>query len=392
LHKPTASSPNTHGAASPAHSRRPRPRAVWLLGAGVLGLHLMLLQRAPGWLLASPARAAQPAAERDRGAAPVPVQLLPPPEPAVARSTPTVAAAATAPISPPPPLRSAAPKPARTQTATARAESQQTLADTPSGAEAGAPSSPAETPPVAADPSVSSLLASATSASDGLTATRAEPAQGLDVAPQSPPSVRLDYRLERGYVQGSGVLEWRNEGRRYRLSLEGRLPLLGSIFVQHSEGGFDAAGLAPLRHTEQRLRRSERAVNFVRPGDGSAPRITFSASTASLPLRPGAQDRVSWMAQLATRLAGARRLPTGSRLEMDVASSGGEVQHWVFVLQQIAADGSWHWRRQSDHPNDTLAEVWTDPALDHWPRRVRLTESRGDALELTLRQRQALPP
>ena len=391
MHKPTSSSPNTRGTAAPARSRRSRPRAVWLLGAGVLGLHLMLLQQAPGWLFATPARAAQPAAERDRSAAPVPVQLLPSPEPAVTGSTPPAATVAAAPISAPPP-RSTAPKPARAQSPAVRAEPPRTLASTTPGAEAGAPSSPAEAPPVAADLSGSSLLASATSVADSLSAVRAEPAQGLDAAPQPPPSVRLDYHLERGFVQGSGVLEWRNEGRHYRLSLEGRLPLLGSIFVQHSEGGFDAAGLAPLRHTEKRLRRSERAVNFVRPGDGSAPRITFSASTASLPLRPGAQDRVSWMAQLATRLAGARRLPAGSRLEMDVASSSGEVQHWVFVLQQIAADGSWHWRRQSEHPNDTLAEVWTDPALDHWPRRVRLTESRGDALELTLRQRQALPP
>jgi hypothetical protein len=325
----------------------------------VLGLHLALLQQAPLWLLAAPARAAQPAPERDHVT--TPVQLLPPPEPVVAKSpAPAPATTSTTQASPPP--RSAAPKPVRAQTAPARS-------DVPEAQASATLIAKTDVAPPAADLSA-----------------------GPDAIPQPPPSVLLNYHLQRGFVQGSGMLEWRNEAAHYRLSLEGKLPLLGSIFVQHSEGGFDAAGLAPRRHTEQRLRRSERAVNFVRPTDGSAPHIAFSASTTSLPLRPGAQDRVSWMAQLATRLAGVRRLPVGSRLEMDVASSGGEVQQWVFVLQQIAADGSWHWRRQSEQPGDTLAEVWTDPALGHWPRRVRLTERHGEALELTLRQMQPLPP
>ena len=56
---------------------------------------------------------------------------------------------------------------------------------------------------------------------------------------------------------------------------------------------------------EKRLRRSERAVNFNRPADGQPGRITFSASTAEAALRPGAQDRLSWMVQLAARLAGS---------------------------------------------------------------------------------------
>jgi len=343
-----------------------------------------VLEQAPALLFAAPAQAAQPAAQRSA----TPVQLLPPPSPptsptpepapaAVASRSRATLAAAPAAASPPVPDR-----PEKRPHSPVNPVS-------PASQGADTPSAAAEAPSPAADEALSTALMPATG---GRMPTRAERPAGIDTTPQAPPSVQLEYRLQRGMLQGSGELEWRHDGQRYRLRLEGQLPLLGSILVQRSEGGFDAAGLAPLRHTEQRLRRSERAVNFIRPDDGSAPRITFSASTASLPLRPGAQDRVSWMAQIATRLAGVRRLPAGSRLEMDVASTGGEVQHWVFVLQQIDADGSWHWRRQSDRPDDTLADVWTDPALGHWPRRVRLTERRGDPLELTLRQVQTLPP
>ena len=51
----------------------------------------------------------------------------------------------------------------------------------------------------------------------------------------------------------------------------------------------------------------------------------------------------------------------------------------------------WHWRRTSDQPNDTLAEVWTDPANGHWPSRVRLSEPRAEPLELTLQDVRRLP-
>lgn len=216
----------------------------------------------------------------------------------------------------------------------------------------------------------------------------ARPAAPAAPTVHAPPPIRLDYKLHRGVIGGDARLEWRHDGRRYTLDLEGQLPLIGTLMHQHSEGGFDAAGLAPLRYTEKRLRRSERAVNFNRPADGQPGRITFSATTGEAPLRAGAQDRVSWMVQLAARLAGTQTLPAaGSRIEMDVASAGGDVQDWHFVLQGRAADGSWHWRRDTGEPDATQAEVWTDPAAGHWPRRVRLTERQGEPIELVLQRR-----
>ncbi|MGY0195856.1 hypothetical protein ACWA7J_12370 [Leptothrix sp. BB-4] len=311
---------------APTRLRRPDRQAPLLCLLAVLALHGLLLRDAPGWL-ARPAAAATPTAAA--GVHSMTTRMLMAevaPEPA-----PVAAVAAPAPV----------PRPVR-----------RTLAvnDAPATAPAPAPA-----------------------------------ASAAAVVP-APAPIRLDYKLQRGAIAGEARLDWRHDGRRYTLDLDGQLPLIGTLMHQHSEGGFDAAGLAPLRYTERRLRRSERAVSFNRPADGQPGRITFSASTADLPLRAGAQDRVSWMVQLAARLAGVQTLPAnGSRIEMDVAGAGGDVQDWHFVLQGRAADGSWHWRRDTGEPDATQADVWTDPANGHWPRRVRLADRQGEPIELVLK-------
>ncbi|MEY8876738.1 MAG: hypothetical protein AB9M60_09550, partial [Leptothrix sp. (in: b-proteobacteria)] len=217
-------------------------------------------------------------------------------------------------------------------------------------------------------------------------------ADGRSATPASPPSVWLRYKLQRGILQGSGTIEWRHEASHYRLTLDAQVSVLGRFFSQQSEGGFDAHGVAPQRYTEKRLGRSERAVNFVRPSDGSAARIAFSARTDSAPLRPGAQDRLSWMAQLASVQAGLRNPPVGSTVSMDVASVSGEVRNWVFVLQRTEADGGRRWLREPAHERDMRVDVITDPARQHWPTHVWLGEGDGDPLELTLQDLRSAAP
>jgi hypothetical protein len=200
----------------------------------------------------------------------------------------------------------------------------------------------------------------------------------------SPPSARLLYRMKKGPLAGTGQIDWRHDSGTYRMRMEARVPVLGQIFVETSEGRLDDGGLAPLRHTERRLKRSERAVSFVR--DQGPPRILFSAREGNEPLNPGAQDRLSWIAQLATRLAAppSGEWRAGERIEMDVASTGGDVQRWVFTVQDQDSGGLWHLRREPDSPQDTRAEVWTDPRQHHWPVRIQLSEPSGAPLELTL--------
>lgn len=200
----------------------------------------------------------------------------------------------------------------------------------------------------------------------------------------APPSVLLRYRMKRGPLAGTGQIDWQRDAGSYRMRLEARVPVFGLIFMETSTGQLDASGLVPLRHTERRLKRSERALSFVR--DQGPPRIAFSAREGTEPLRPGAQDRLSWIAQLAARMAAppAGDWRPGSTLEMDVASTGGDVQRWIFTVQGRDGSGLWQLRREPDTPTDTRAEVWIDPQQQHWPVRIRLSEPSGDPLELVL--------
>jgi hypothetical protein len=212
-----------------------------------------------------------------------------------------------------------------------------------------------------------------------------------------PPSAELIYGVRRGPLAGEGKLVWRMAAGSYTLSLEARLPVIGTIFSENSSGAFDAHGLAPQRYTERRMRRSERALTMTRDGPGSGT-LSFSASTTRLALLPGTQDRVSWLVQLAALFAAAA--PGGaapgsasavsagvmtSGATLPVASVNGDLSQWQFKLG-APEGGLLHLERRSANPYDTVAEVWLDPARRYWPVRVRLSEAGSDALELVLRQ------
>ncbi len=210
--------------------------------------------------------------------------------------------------------------------------------------------------------------------------------------PSLPASTRLIYDLHRGAVSGKGELTWTVQGSRYEVRLEARVPVLGALLTQTSEGGLDAHGLAPARHTEKRIGRSERSVTFLRSGSAASGSITFSQGDPAQPLRPGAQDRVSWMPQLATLLKARGEAPAaGTTLAMDVASTSGTVRRWVFRMLDVSADGWIHLRREPQSAHDTRSEVWLDPRREFWPVKVRMAdgEKEGDVLELVLRDVQA---
>src|SRR5207344_794956 len=96
-----------------------------------------------------------------------------------------------------------------------------------------------------------------------------------------------------------------------------------------SRGGLDAAGFAPVRFTEQRLRRAAVAANFQR----QAGKITYSGNPDEIPLPEGAQDRLSWMLQLAA-IAQARpqKLTQGERFAMFVSGVRADADIWAFTV------------------------------------------------------------
>ena len=148
------------------------------------------------------------------------------------------------------------------------------------------------------------------------------------------------------------------------LSLHATLPS-GREVEQHSQGGFDAAGIAPLRLADRRHGRDVRAANFQREHG----KVTFSGPRWELPLEAGTQDRLSWLVQLVA-LIGATHddLRDGTELAMWVVGARGAASHWRFEVrgrQRVSFDAqaveAWWLVREPVHPYDVRVEVWLSP-------------------------------
>ena len=221
------------------------------------------------------------------------------------------------------------------------------------------------------------------------------PPPTVSVPVRVPPSTELVYALQRGAQSGEARLAWRAEGERYALSLHATLPS-GREIEQHSEGGFDAAGIAPLRLADRRRGRDVRAANFQREQG----KVTFSGPRWELPLEAGTQDRLSWLVQLVARVGAVPEgLREGSELAMWVVGARGAASHWRFEVrgrQRVALEARWvetWWLvREPAHRYDLRVEVWLDPQQGHWPLKLRQTQiPGGDPLDWSLRDAGPVP-
>jgi hypothetical protein len=205
-----------------------------------------------------------------------------------------------------------------------------------------------------------------------------------------PPAMTLHYDMHRGAISGTGELQWRPTAGGYQARLEGRVAGF-SILTWASQGGFDNAGIAPVRFTDQRRNKAPLAANFQR----QAGKISYSGSSTEYPLLQGSQDRLSWMIQIAAvAAADPQRLALGRRVTMFVTGARGDADAWSFKVQAIedvsTGDGSLRTiklLREPRKPNDTRVEVWLAPSLHHLPVRARLTNE-GSSLELKLQTAQ----
>ena len=241
-------------------------------------------------------------------------------------------------------------------------------------------------------------LALVAAAASGESTPPAEDAIPL-YATQMPPAMLLRYEVRRGGLQGTGELRWRPQGERYALDFDAHIGPLG-LLSQASTGGFDAAGIAPLRFTDQRARRPVQAVNFQR----EAGKVSFSASETEFTLRAGMQDRLSWMLQLAAIVSAEPALRVaGAKVALRVVSAQGDASVWVFRClgaatatppdeSEDASSGLLAYLREPRELYDTTVKVWLDPAHHHLPVRARLKAGPGDpGLALVLQDMQPLP-
>jgi hypothetical protein len=258
---------------------------------------------------------------------------------------------------------------------------------------------PAVAPAVAAEPVAAGITVLAVTPVVAAAAPATTPVAGIDTIPpyrtQMPPAMTLRYVMQRGVLSGNGVLSWRPDGEHYELKLVGSVAGL-SVLTQISSGAFDAAGVAPLRFTDQRLRRGTRAANFQR----DAGKITFSGPSTEFPLREGVQDRLSWMVQLGAIVAAEPQLRgVGAKVVMYVVGANGDAGVWTFdctavepVTTGAGVVNALKFVREPREPYDTQVQVWIDPAQHHLP--VRATQKSGpndEGFELRLQSAEANP-
>jgi hypothetical protein len=225
------------------------------------------------------------------------------------------------------------------------------------------------------------------------TEPRAAPAADDDLPPpvyatRVPPPFRLTYALRRGALSGQAELTLQRTGSGYELELKGTALGL-EVLGLRSQGSLGPHGLMPERFVDRRRGRDRLAANF----DHGAGRITYSGSAASQPLRLGAQDRLSWMVQLAAILEAAPAPHgAGSRIAVSVSGARADVDTWTFIVQdrqRLSLPGgavveALRLTREPRRPYDTQVEVWMDPAQHHLPVRARLTVlPGGETLELS---------
>ena len=197
---------------------------------------------------------------------------------------------------------------------------------------------------------------------------------------QLPPAATLHYQVRRGVLRGDGEIRWQPAGDTYRLVLEARIAGV-ALLVQTSDGAIDGNGLAPVRFLDQRGRRAAQAANFVRESG----RITFSGSTTEWPLVAGAQDRLSWMIQLAGIVAAdPALLRDGARITMAVVGARGDAGIWSLrsageetIETASGAVSAVKLVREARGANDTTAEIWLDPARSYLPAHATLRNASG---------------
>jgi hypothetical protein len=224
----------------------------------------------------------------------------------------------------------------------------------------------------------------------GAAASRRDAVRWPIYATRPPPSTRLEYRLQqvnpRGALPaGRAVLAWSRDAGAFSLLLATTLP--GRPPREwRSEGGFDAAGIAP-RRLAQRDRGRETHIVELDPARAS---VGLPGRTPVAGAAPGVQDRWSWIAQLAAIAeAAGGRIGT---VHVQVAGLRGELEHWAFhavpgvalppgaagqVPAALPAAPLLHLVREPEHPFDLRVELWSSPATHHLPIALRLSTPPG---------------
>ncbi|MDP9966745.1 hypothetical protein J2W37_004475 [Variovorax paradoxus] len=380
-------------------SGRPSWRALAGLTLAVALAHVLLLDLAPTAIGPDPSPLANKFITRTIVIAPPAAE-----QPAAPAAAPPAAAA-----KPPPPAKPRRPRePSRPRPAAAPEPAPQPQVSEPSPAptpdltaQTAIDSGAAAPEPAASAPAGAALGGAGSTANTGVgngapgeAAGAASAAAGNVVGPEAlriPGSVKLAFAVtgQQGASPMQGVfgdLVWLQDGSSYdaRLSLKF---LFRTIRSQHSTGRIGPTGIEPARFSESR--KGELASHFLRDQG----QIMFSNNAPSVPLLPGAQDRLSVVMQLGGMLAGdPARYPAGSRISIQTAGPR-DAGVWVFNIegeeQMSVPAGDYAVRKLTRSPRrefDDKIEIWLAPALGYLPVRMKQTQPNGDFADMQLRE------
>ena len=204
-----------------------------------------------------------------------------------------------------------------------------------------------------------------------------------------PPSADLHYtskaRQKGITLTGDSLIHWRNQGKRYTVTNESRVPVFGKIHESRSSGAVDAYGLAPAQWQEKRYRRDPSATTF----DRGARRITFSDSDKSATLVGGEQDRASVEFQLVSiARAVPDKMSAGSEWTFFVAGRKNPAQ-WTFKVvgrdkleTPLGVLDTIHLTRlPSDDEPERRLDLWLAPEREWYPVKLVFKDGDGEFIE-----------
>lgn len=204
--------------------------------------------------------------------------------------------------------------------------------------------------------------------------------------------VRTEPKVANPYY-GSGEIQWSQDGKSYSMRLDVGVDFLFAkvrLYSLLSEGTIGDAGVKPVKMTETRRGRPETATHF----NYDTGTISFSASTATIPLQDGAQDRATVLMQLASiGNADPLQFETGRQITIQVAEDKDAAQFQFIVLKKETIDTklghlvTWHIVRPP-RPGvySSQLDIWVAPELDWLPVQIRNTEANGAVTTQTIRK------
>ncbi|HEX8787762.1 MAG TPA: DUF3108 domain-containing protein [Telluria sp.] len=214
----------------------------------------------------------------------------------------------------------------------------------------------------------------------------------VDLPPSS--DITLDVaRVDANGTHWSGeeLLSWRLSPSGYRIRVEAGISVVFTrvnLLTVTSEGTVGDEGFVPTLMTEKRRGRSMTATHFNR-GAGT---LTFSASQASYPLVPGAQDKASVPLQLAAIARGDAKQLSGN-IDIFVGEDrDASVFSFVVVGQEqidtpLGRIKAWHLVRPPKPGSySSRLDLWLAPNYGWVPVRIRNLEASGAVTTETARR------